>query len=118
MNHQAVVPGLKVPSDAIFLAAPLILRDLAEAGIEHPSLELFVDGSGKLKLGAEANLSDEQIKLAVDLVHSQRFETCIKCLKQIDHAKESHNVTIHFCGGLYEEAKKRGLATDAGDCCG
>ena len=96
-------------NDNIFLAAPAILRDLEKAGVELPCLELFADGSGRLKLGAQVHLSDEQIRLAVNLVHSERFETCIACVKRIDHSKESHNVTISFCGGLHAEAQKRGF---------
>ena len=116
MAPKAVRPERS--GDAIFLAAPLILRDLIAAGVELPSLELFADGSGTLKLGTRANLSDDQIKIAISLVHSERFNMCFKCLRGLKHEKDQCPVTINFCGGLYEEAKKRGLAPDGGDCCG
>lgn len=116
MAPKAVTPERS--GDAIWLAAPLILRDLCAAGVENPSLELFVDGSGTLKLGTRANLSDEQVKIAVGLVHSERFNMCFKCLRGLKHEKDQCPITVSFCGGLYEEAKKRGLAADGGTCCG
>lgn len=94
--------------DAAFAVAPKILRDLIKAGLESPNFTLYADGSGSLNLGLESSVSREQVEKAVELIHSNRFRHCYKCLlgKQ-DPNSHTHEIIIDFCGGLFEEAKIR-----------
>lgn len=56
----------------IFENAPSVLRQLARAGVENPSFQLFADGSGTLWLGDREDLTEDQLNMACTLVRSSR----------------------------------------------
>ncbi len=78
-----------------FAKAPGILKQLTEAGVEHPYFELFSDASGALVLGEERDhITEEQVALAINLVKSQR---------PYDMMGRSKKIGITFCCGLTHE---------------
>lgn len=89
---------------AAFQTAPIILRKLQDAGLKHPSIELFADASGKLNLGYEKDVKPEYWKLATSLIHSVRLQTCYDCLSNKCNLGDKHMVSIQFCCGLVVES--------------
>jgi hypothetical protein len=90
---------------AAFNAAPQVLRKLEQAGIAGPSFELCADASGKLILGREGTLTTEQIRLACDLIFSNRLRVCPRCVMRKPHASDyQHEIEILFCCGLVQAA--------------
>lgn len=85
-----------------FLKAPTILRELKQAGVRLPRFELFEDASGRLILGKASQITDEQLNLAADLVHSLRISWCMECMTDPEHAGADHDVAIQFCCGLVD----------------
>jgi len=76
---------------AAFAHAPKILRELTEAGVQHPHFQLFSDASGTLNLGP--NPTQDQRTLATNLVFSNRWSS------------DTGDVKINFCCGLVTAAE-------------
>ena len=75
-----------------FAYAPIVLRKLKEAGVELPVLKLYGDASGQLSLGRK--VTEDQYKLAISLVKSQR------------QSMFGDRVAIDFCCGLVLAAEE------------
>lgn len=91
---------------AAFARAPEILEQMIAAGCRLPRFELFIDGSGRIALGDEAVVTDEQLRLAQRLLRSTRpYETmCPICMQAIMFGGKpkphTHTVGVTFCCGL------------------
>ena len=78
--------------DKAFAYAPTVLRKLVEAGVGLPSLQLYEDASGTLRLGQDP--TQEQCDLAMSLVRSNRRDNF------------SDQIAINFCCGLVAAAEE------------
>lgn len=97
--------------DLAFSYAPIILRELKDAGVPYPAFELYEDGSGRLRLGNEGEgITGDQQDLAERLLNSVRSYQmfCNQCYEGND--KHPHPIGVTFCCGLVtaaEDAIKR-----------
>ena len=97
--------------DLAFSYAPIILRELKEAGIPYPCFELYEDASGRLRLGNDGEgITQEQATLAQRLLKSVRpYQMfCNQCFKSGDsnHSNHTHPIGVTFCCGLVVAAEE------------
>ena len=84
--------------DLAFRCVPEILRQLREAGVELPSVRLFYDASGSLNLGNAKLVTEEQAKMAEELIRSRRWSV-----------DDAGNAVLTSCCGFVSFAKEMGI---------
>ena len=83
--------------DLAFRCVPKILRKLKDAGVELPSVRLFYDASGSLDLGDVNRVTDEQAKMAEELIRSRRWSVV------------NGHAVLTSCCGFVSFAKEMGI---------